>query len=104
MNINNLANTITSNGIDCIISGLMLNDDGLASKASQVNSKLRSLLGKDIDFNEHDDIEKGHLNGSRLHLNRWGTGRLAFNFIQYIENLRDKKQLQYIRVFFRTHE
>ena len=40
MNIKNLANTIKSNGIDCTVSGLTLRDDGLASKASQVNSKL----------------------------------------------------------------
>ena len=78
--------------IDCTVSGLMVRDDGLASKATQVNSKLRSLLGKDIDFVEHNNIEKGHLNVSRLHLNRRGTGRLAFNFIQCIENLRAKKQ------------
>ena len=84
MNIKNLANTT--------ISGLTLRDDGLASKASQVNSKLRSLLGKDIDFIEHNNIEKGHLNGSRLHLSRRGTGRLAFNFIHYIKDLRAKKQ------------
>ena len=92
MNIKNLANTIKSNGIDCTVSGLTLRDDGLASKASQVNSKLRSLLGKDIDLIERNNVEKGHLNGSRLHLNRRGTGRLAFNFIQYIKNLRAKKQ------------
>ena len=92
MNIKNLANTIKSSGIDCTVSELTLRDDGLASKASQVNSKLRSLLGKDIDFIEHNNVEKGHLNGSRLHLNRRGTGRLAFNFIQYIKNLRAKKQ------------
>ena len=84
MNIKDLANTITSNGIDGTVSGITLRDDSLASKASQMNSKLRSLLGKDIDFIEHNNAEKGHLNGSRLHLNRRGTGTLAFNFIQYI--------------------
>ena len=57
-----------------------------------MNSKLRSLLGKDIDFIEHNNVEKGHLNGSRLHLSKRGTGRLAFNFIQYIKNLRAEKQ------------
>ena len=84
MNIKNLANTITSSGIDCTVSGLMVRDDGLASKAAQVNIKLRSLLG--------NNIEMGHLNGSRPHRNRWGCGRLAFNFIQYIKNLRAKEQ------------
>ena len=49
-----------------------------------MNSKLRSLLGKDIDFIEHDNVEKGYLNGIRLHLNRRSTGRAAFNFIHYI--------------------
>ena len=58
-----------------------------------MNSKLRSLLGKDIDFIEHDNVEKGNLNGSRFHLNRHSTGRAAFNLIQYIENLRAEKQL-----------
>ena len=69
MNIKDFANTITSNGIDCTVSGLTLRDDSLVSKASQVNSQLRSLSGKDIDFMEHNNVEKGHLNSSRLHLN-----------------------------------
>ena len=59
MNIKNLANAITSSGIDCTVSGLTLRDDSLASKAAQVNSKLGSLLGKDIDFIEHNSVEKG---------------------------------------------
>ena len=50
MNIKDFANTVTSNLIDCTVSGLTLRDDGLASKASQMNNQLRSLLGKDIDF------------------------------------------------------
>ena len=107
MNIKDLVNTIKSNGIDCTVSGLTLRNDGLASKASQVNSKFRSLLGKDIDFIEHNTVEKGHLNSSRLHLNRRGTGRLAFNFIQHIKNVRAKKQgsqFQYTRVSFGTYE
>ena len=87
MNIKNLEN------IDRTVSGLtLIRDDGLASKAAQLNTKLRSLLGKGIDFIEHNNVEKGHLNGSRLHLNKRGNGRLAFNFIQYIKNLRAKKQ------------
>ena len=93
MNIRDFANTITSNGIDCTVSALTLKDDSLAPKASQVNSQLRSLLGKDIDFIEHNNVEKGHLNSSRLHLNGRGTGRPAFNFIQYIKNLKSRRQV-----------
>ena len=46
------------------------------------------ILGKDIKIIEHANIEIEHLNYSKLHLNKRGTGRLAYNFIQHIKDTR----------------
>ena len=59
MSIKDLANTITSGGIDCTVSGLMVKDDGLAYT---------------------------------LHLNKQGTGRLAFNLFNILTTEEPKSR------------
>ena len=50
------------------------------------NEKTKGLcLEKNIYVFEHQDFNpKYHLNGSKLHLNKKGSGILAFIFLQYL--------------------
>ena len=78
-NIKNLVNTVQSRGIQCSVS---------EKNVTEINNKLKNILGKDIKIIEHANIEMEHLNYSKLHLNKRGTGRLAQNFIQHMEDTR----------------
>ena len=81
-------NTIKSHGIQCSVSEIITRGGQLEKNVTEVNNKLKNILGKDIKIIEHANIEMEHLNYSKLHLNKCGTGRLAYNFIQHIKDTR----------------
>ena len=54
-------------------------------KISNFNKHLNSLK---IDTIDNDNISSEHLNGSDLHLNRHGKGKLAMNLIEKLRELR----------------
>ena len=89
--IRNLVNYIKAEGIDCTVSELVLRNDGLYNKVIEVNKKLRDILGKHTQIIEHSNIESSHLNNSRIHLNKKGDGKLAYNLIQDIKAYRGKE-------------
>ena len=82
---------IKAEGIDCTVSELVMRNDGLYNKVIEVNEKLRDILGKDTQIIEHSNIESSHLNNRRIHLNKKGDGKLAYNLIQYIKAYRGKE-------------
>lgn len=90
-NIKNLVNTVKSHGIQCSVSELITRGGNLGKNVAEVNSKLKNLLSKDVSIIEHDNINMEHLNGSKLHLNKRGTGKLAYNFIQHIKENRKER-------------
>ena len=89
--IRNLVNYIKAEGIDCTVSELVMRNDGLYNKVIEVNEKLRDILGKDTQIIEHNNIESSHLNNSRIHLNKKGDAKLAYNLIQDINAYRGKE-------------
>ena len=61
-------------------------DNGIARlKISNFNKHLNSLK---IDTIDYGNISSEHLNGSGLHLNRHGKGKLAMNLIKKLRELR----------------
>ena len=87
-NIKNLLNTIKSHGIQCSVSEIITRGGQLEKNVTEVNNKLKNILGENIEIIEHANIEMEHLNYSRLHLNQRVTGRLAYNFIQHFKDTR----------------
>ena len=85
---NNLVNAIKSHGTQCSVSEIITRGGQLEKNVIEVNNKLKNILSKDIGSIEHANIEMEHLNNSKLHLNKRGTGRLAYNFIQHIKDTR----------------
>ena len=83
-------NRIKLHGIQCSVSEIITRGGQLEKNVAEVNKKLKNSLGKDIKIIEHANIEIEHLNYSKLHLNKRGTGRLAYNFIQHIKDTRKK--------------
>ena len=76
------SNVILSNIID-------RSDNGIARlKISNFNKHLNSLK---IDTIDNGNISSEHLNGSGLHLNRHGKGKLAMNLIKKLRELRRRK-------------
>ena len=76
------SNVILSNIID-------RSDNGIARlKISNFNKHLSSLK---IDTIDNSNISSEHLNGSGLHLNRHGKGKLAMNLIKKLRELRRRK-------------
>ena len=62
-----------------------LGNDIARLKISNFNKHLNSLK---IDTIDNGNISSEHLNGSRLHLNRHGKGKLAMNLIKKLQELR----------------
>ena len=59
--------------------------EDVAKKSNLVNIELKKLCeGNETDLIEHTALTKRHLNGSNLHLNRFGTTIFARHIIQYI--------------------
>ena len=63
---------ITSRGIKCSISQIIVPDDKLWHKVSKVNDSLAKKVTEGISIINHDSITVEHLNRSRLHLNHCG--------------------------------
>ena len=59
-------------------------------KADDVNNIITSEVRRrsGISIIDHRNITERHLNGSKLHLNRTGTGALANNFITHFRTQR----------------
>ena len=74
-----LADMITSKGIKCSVSQLIIRDDQLWYKGKRVNRSLSERLPKHISLVSGINITVNHLNGSRVHLNRRGVEALAYN-------------------------
>ena len=69
------------------ISALIPRNDSeeLAKKSDMVNIALKKLCeGKGTDLIKHTALTTRHLNGSNLHLNRFGTTIFAKDFMRYI--------------------
>ena len=75
------SNVILSNIID-------RSDNGIARlKISNFNKHLNSLK---IDTKDNSNISLEHLNGSGLHLNRYGKGNLVMNLIKKVREFGRK--------------
>ena len=67
------------------VSAIVLRDDRFSRKAKTVNNLLQQMCNqRNICFIPHQNINKIHLNGSKLHLNKSGTKQLMKNFTNYI--------------------
>ena len=75
-------NTIKSHGILCPVSEIITRGGQLEKSITE------NIIGKEIMTIEHANIEMEHVNYSKFHLNKGGTGRLAYNFIQHIKDTR----------------
>ena len=80
-----LADMISSKGIKCSVSQLIIRDDQLWRKGKRVNQTLSERLPKHISLVSNENITVNHLNGSRVHLNRRGVGALAYNLISFLK-------------------
>ena len=70
------------------MSAVLKRSDELRHKAIKVNKLLKTVLVElDVQFIEHNNINKYHLNKSGLHLSARGDAALARNLIQFINNL-----------------
>ena len=86
-NIHKLAKEMEQGKRKVAISALIPRNDSedLTKKSNMVNIELRKLCeGNGTDLIEHTALTTRHLNGSNLHLNRFGTSIFARDFIQYI--------------------
>ena len=86
-NIHNLAERMEQGERKVAISALIPRNDSeeLAKKSDMVNIELKKLCeGKGTDLIEHTALTTRHLNGSNLHLNRFGTTIFANDFMRYI--------------------
>lgn len=84
----NLTLQMKSEKNDVIISSIIARDDNpkLNDKGKDVNVILKEKCEEyNILFIEHSNIQREHLNGSKLHLNYRGTVALANNFLSHIK-------------------
>ena len=75
-----LATRITSNNIRCAVSTIIRQGDYLATKGEEVNRILSNILPDCIKLVSDDNLNESHLNHSKLHLNKRGTGAFAFSY------------------------
>ena len=86
-NINDLAKKMEQGDRKVAVSALIPRNgsEEVAKKSGVVNSELRKLCkGTGTDVIEHRTLTTSHLNGSNLHLNRFGTAIFANDFMRYI--------------------
>ena len=86
-NIHKLTKEMEQGKRKVAISALIPRNDSedLTKKSNMVNIELRKLCeGNGTDLIKHTALTTRHLNGSNLHLNRFGTTIFARDFIQYI--------------------
>ena len=88
--IQNLAQNMEEEGKRKVaISSLIPRNDSqeLAKKSVLVNSELKKLcMEKGLDLIQHPSLTARHLNGSNLHLNRFGTAIFANDLMRYIRD------------------
>ena len=75
-----LCEKIKAHGIKCAFSSITLRDGDLWEVARPVNNNICNKTdGSDINYIDNNKIEARHLNRSNLHLNQYGTPKLAGN-------------------------
>ena len=74
-------------GIRCSVSEIIKRDDYLSTKGQEVNRILSTILPEQVSLISHHNMSEQHLNRSGLHLNKRGTGALAYNIIHYVKTL-----------------
>ena len=86
-NIIEAAMTLHTDDNTVLISGVCQRGDHLNEKANEVNQHLHRMCNaRNIGFINHDNIDpQRHLNGSKLHLNRFGDAVMAKNLRQAME-------------------
>ena len=83
-----LCEKIKAHGIKCAFPSIILRGDELWEVARAVNNSICNKTdGSDIDCIDNNNIEARHLNRSNLHLNQYGTPKLAGNMINCIKNV-----------------
>ena len=83
-----LCGKIKTRGIKCAFSSVTLRGDDQWEVARAVNNNIRNKTdGSDIDYIDNNNIVARHLNKSNLHLNHYGTPKLAGNMINYMKNV-----------------
>ena len=83
-----LATRIMSNDIRCAVSTIIRRGDYFATKGEEVNRILSNILPDCIKLVSNDNLNKSHLNRSKLHLNKRGTRAFAHNIIQFLRSLK----------------
>ena len=84
----NLAMKCAENGSRVFVSGIVKRGDVLGGKAEAVNQILKaSCQSRNIGFIDHNNIELGDLNGSKLHLNKTGSKKLTSNIVNFISKI-----------------
>ena len=78
---------VTSKGIKCSVSGIIVRNDSYSSKGQEVNRLLKENLPQDVYFLDNNNITVDHLNHGGLHFNRRGTGKFAYNLVNYVKSL-----------------
>lgn len=87
-NIIETAMTLHTDNSTVLVSGVCQRGDHLNEKVNEVNQHLyRMCNARNIGFVNHDNIDpQRHLNGSKVHLNRFGDAMMAKNLRQAMEN------------------
>ena len=85
----NLAMSVKTQSRGVSISGITVRKDKHQNKVQEINDQLRDLCqANNINFIDHSkSIKSQHLNKSRLHLTRRGTGILSTTFVREISNI-----------------
>ena len=86
-NINGLVKMVTSKGIKCSVSGIIVRNDSYSSTRQEVNTLLKENLPQDVYFLDNNNITVDHLNHGGLHFNRRGTEKFAYNLFNYVKSL-----------------
>ena len=86
-NINGLVKMVTSKGIKCSVSGIIVRNDSYSSKGQEVNRLLKVNIPQDVYYLDNNNITVDHLNYGGLHFNRRGTGKFAYNLVNYVKSL-----------------
>ena len=73
-----LVNMITSKGIQCSVSQLIIRDDTLWHKGIKVNQLLNNKVTEGMNIITNENITVNHLNRSKLHLNRRGVKSVPY--------------------------
>ena len=76
-----LAHSIKAKGINVVISELLQSGDSLESRRARTNAIIRDMCKEeDVKYMENENINIEHLNGSLLHLSKYGDSVFANNF------------------------